>query len=70
MLHGTDLKPYVIFVYPPNIEKLRQIQMRLGVENIKVREKLHRINRNQAITLYVLKLTCSASTVYNYSVMT
>ncbi|XP_045167365.2 protein PALS1-like isoform X2 [Mercenaria mercenaria] len=35
MLHQTDLKPYVIFVYPPNIEKLRQIQMRLGVENIK-----------------------------------
>ncbi|KAL4238801.1 protein localization to myelin sheath abaxonal region [Mactra antiquata] len=35
MLHGTDLKPYVIFVYPPNIEKLRQIQQRLGVPDIK-----------------------------------
>lgn len=30
MLRNTDLKPYVIFVSPPNMEKLRQLQIALG----------------------------------------
>ncbi|XP_052768272.1 protein PALS1-like isoform X2 [Mya arenaria] len=35
MLYETDLKPYVIFVYPSNIEKLRLIHHRLGLTNVK-----------------------------------
>jgi hypothetical protein len=30
ILRETDLKPYIIFVSPPNMEKLRQLQMALG----------------------------------------
>ncbi|XP_064601586.1 protein PALS1-like [Liolophura sinensis] len=29
-LRASDLKPYVIFVYPPNLEKLRLIRKKLG----------------------------------------
>ncbi|XP_052275959.1 protein PALS1-like isoform X2 [Dreissena polymorpha] len=35
MLYETDLKPYVIFVYPANIEKLRQIHHHLGLVDTK-----------------------------------
>lgn len=30
MLRNTDLKPYVVFVSPPNMEKLRQLQIAIG----------------------------------------
>ncbi|XP_021368911.1 MAGUK p55 subfamily member 5-like [Mizuhopecten yessoensis] len=33
-LYTSDLKPYVILVYPQNMEKLRQIQQRLGQTKI------------------------------------
>ena len=26
VLKSSDLKPYIVFVYPPNMEKLRQMQ--------------------------------------------
>ena len=36
LLRNTDLKPYVILVYPQNMEKLRQIQQKLGQTRITV----------------------------------
>ncbi|KAL8565136.1 hypothetical protein ACOMHN_003923 [Nucella lapillus] len=30
IMRETDLKPYIIFISPPNMEKLRQLQMALG----------------------------------------
>ncbi|KAK7103098.1 hypothetical protein V1264_018062 [Littorina saxatilis] len=30
ILRETDLKPYIIFISPPNMEKLRQLQMAIG----------------------------------------
>lgn len=35
ILKNTDLKPYVVFVCPQNMEKLRQIQQRAGIAEIK-----------------------------------
>lgn len=38
MLKDSDLKPYIVFVYPPNMEKLRQIQQHLA-NSIKVKDE-------------------------------
>ena len=38
MLKDSDLKPYIVFVYPPNMEKLRQIQQHL-TSGIKVKDE-------------------------------
>ncbi|KAK3092558.1 hypothetical protein FSP39_004425 [Pinctada imbricata] len=34
LIKNSDLKPYVIFVYPPNLEKLRKIQKSIGVAKV------------------------------------
>ncbi|XP_041353631.1 MAGUK p55 subfamily member 5-like isoform X2 [Gigantopelta aegis] len=34
MLHSSDLKPYVIFICPPNLEKLRALHQKLGKAGI------------------------------------
>ena len=31
ILKNSDLKPYVVFVAPPNIEKLKQLRQKQGV---------------------------------------
>ena len=38
VLRETDLKPYVIFVSPPNTEKLRQLTTFLGKPQLAVRD--------------------------------
>ncbi|CAC5401824.1 MPP5 [Mytilus coruscus] len=38
LLKESDLKPYIVFVYPPNMEKLRQIQQHL-TNGIKVKDE-------------------------------
>ncbi|KAL3873727.1 hypothetical protein ACJMK2_036842 [Sinanodonta woodiana] len=33
-LKNSDLKPYVVFVYPPNLDNLRQIHVKSGIANV------------------------------------
>lgn len=47
ILKNTDLKPYVVFVCPQNMEKLRQIQQRAGMEEVKDEELKDIIERSR-----------------------
>jgi hypothetical protein len=48
MLKDSDLKPYIVFVYPPNMEKLRQIQQHL-TSGIKVNAALIILIQSQPV---------------------
>ena len=58
ILKNTDLKPYVVFVCPPNMEKLRQIQQRAGMTEIKVGRPFLRVLTQKLVFLFLNQNIC------------
>lgn len=59
VLKSSDLKPYIVFVYPPNMEKLRQMQKVFYPEtNVTVRINLclSMKKQNLSLTLFFLQV--------------